>query len=109
MPTTPTTADLVGPWLELLADLGAETLPEETKDERAAREAARADILADLLETRAIDHPTLASPMADHPDGVRAGVEEAAAAISALVTAHGHRITALTALPFSSEHGSAAA
>ncbi|WP_306365978.1 hypothetical protein [Nocardiopsis sp. CC223A] len=106
MPNTPNTADLVDPWLELLADLGAETLPEETEDERAARESARDDILADLLDTRAVDHPTLASPMADHPDGLRSGVEEAAAAISALVTVYSDRITALT-LPF--EHGSAAA
>ncbi|MFV2194792.1 hypothetical protein [Nocardiopsis sp. LOL_012] len=90
------TADLVDPWLELLADLGAESLPRESEDERAAREAARADILDDLLQDRATDHPPLASPLADHPGGLRAGVEQAAATVAALVDAYGERITALT-------------
>ncbi|WP_028647281.1 hypothetical protein [Nocardiopsis sp. CNT312] len=85
------TADLVDPWLELLADLGAESLPGESEDERAAR----ADILDDLLQDRAIDHLPLASPLAEHPGGVRSGVEQAASTIAALVDAYGERIAAL--------------
>lgn len=92
---TDSTALLATPWLELLADLGAETLPDEDGFERAARETARADILDTLLETRAIDHPTLAGSITAHPGGVRTGVEEAAAVVHDLVNTYAALVTAL--------------
>ncbi|MDE3724752.1 hypothetical protein PWG71_25480 [Nocardiopsis sp. N85] len=97
MTNTPTIceAPLVDPWLELLAELGAQNLPGEDGMERAAREAARSDILDTLLETRAIAHPTLASPITAHPDGIRTGVEETSAAIHDLVNTHAALAAAL--------------
>ncbi|MFL1439835.1 hypothetical protein, partial [Nocardiopsis protaetiae] len=86
---------LATPWLELLADLGAETLPDEDEFERAARETARADILDTLLETRAITHSSLASSIATHPGGMRAGVEETAAVVHDLVNTYAALVTAL--------------
>jgi hypothetical protein len=95
MTHTPTTADLVGPWLELLADLRAETLPDETEEERDARQAACADILDDLLETSATGPPTLASTPAADLQGIRTCAEVSTATIGVLVTANGDRITVL--------------
>jgi hypothetical protein len=108
MTHTPTTADLVGPWLELLADLRAETLPDETEEERGAsglagvpfflglvRQAACADILDDLLETSATGPPTLASTPAADLQGIRTCAEVSTATIGVLVTANGDRITVL--------------
>ena len=62
-------------------DLHADHLPGETAEEHAARTTAAADITATLLDE-------LAEPMADHPDGLEAGIQAASATIREWVDAY---------------------
>lgn len=69
-------------------DLFADHLPGESAEEYAARTTAAADITTTLLDE-------LAAPMADHPDGLEAGIQAAADTITEWVDAYADHYRAL--------------